>query len=613
MANEKDSGTESKLETVKEDVSVETPESEEKEQILSEISSGAVAYSADSANIDDELVDDDELTDDDELDDEEYERIKHELLKEYMLEDEHSSQTNVITESENNDTTAPENIEEAQSEISPKSVAVPPAESSSESAEPNAKSIQDDINKLMGSGIVTPNKKASDDLEVVEEKLDGNVIDDDAAVNQDIDSLTPDVDKGISRVAISKGSSVAIMALVVLFLLYVIYKMLEPDQDPNQMSQSGKIDPNAPIVKPVQDVGQTIVVPDVPKFPDTPKALSVPSPQSMPVPPIPPLLDVSALTPPAPPSVATAPAGLVPPPIGSITPTAGPATSVIQDLGDLDENAAQKKAQDDARKQARLKSSIMVAGGGGGKRGGANNQQDLTKLMRSGNQIAATYIGDLHRIIAQGKVIDAVLETAINTDLPGQIRAVVSRDVYSEGGKNILINRGSRLIGSYSANIKFGQARVQITWDRIIRPDGVDVKVASLGIDDIGRAGAPGDIDNHILRNLTLAMMMSSINVTIGALADQVSDTSGTTTTTSSTDATSGTTSSSSTSDTLTNQEQAYQDGLDNISKVTNDVLSKSLNMPPTVTVDQGTPLKVFVQKDIVFPGASANLTRMID
>jgi len=79
-----------------------------------------------------------------------------------------------------------------------------------------------------------------------------------------------------------------------------------------------------------------------------------------------------------------------------------------------------------------------------------NNKVTATEdseLQRTGNQQLATRVGNLNYIVGEGKMIDAVLETAVNTDLKGKIRAIVSRDVYAESGNRVLVPKGSRLIG----------------------------------------------------------------------------------------------------------------------------------------------------------------------
>jgi type IV secretion system protein VirB10 len=84
-----------------------------------------------------------------------------------------------------------------------------------------------------------------------------------------------------------------------------------------------------------------------------------------------------------------------------------------------------------------------------------------------------------------------VLETAIDSDLPGYVRAVVSQDVRSFDGARVLIPRSSRLIGQYKSGVASGQTRAYVVWSRLIRPDGVSVALASPAIDDAGRTGLP--------------------------------------------------------------------------------------------------------------------------
>ena len=108
-----------------------------------------------------------------------------------------------------------------------------------------------------------------------------------------------------------------------------------------------------------------------------------------------------------------------------------------------------------------------------------------------------------------------MLETAINTDLPGTLRAIVSRDVFAESGKEVMIPKGSRIIGTYNTGISRGQRRVMIVWTRLIRPDGLDIEIGSPGVDSLGRAGVEGDVDNKYAEIFSAAILTSV--VTIGA------------------------------------------------------------------------------------------------
>ena len=113
--------------------------------------------------------------------------------------------------------------------------------------------------------------------------------------------------------------------------------------------------------------------------------------------------------------------------------------------------------------------------------------------------------------ITQGTMIPAVLETAINTDVPGYVRAVVSQDVKSYDGRRILVPRSSRLIGQYQSGLQAGQKRAYVIWTRLIRPDGVSVALASPGTAFDGSGGVPGKVDTHFFQRFGSALLLSVI------------------------------------------------------------------------------------------------------
>src|SRR5690606_6957192 len=113
--------------------------------------------------------------------------------------------------------------------------------------------------------------------------------------------------------------------------------------------------------------------------------------------------------------------------------------------------------------------------------------------------------------VPQATMIPAVLETAINTDVPGYVRAVVSQDVRSFDGARILVPRSSRLIGQYQSGLQAGQKRAYVIWTRLIRPDGVSVALASPGTAYDGSGGIPGKVDTHFFQRFGSAMLLSVI------------------------------------------------------------------------------------------------------
>jgi type IV secretion system protein VirB10 len=266
----------------------------------------------------------------------------------------------------------------------------------------------------------------------------------------------------------------------------------------------------------------------------------------------------------------------------------------------------------DKEEQKRLRSNMLVldAAGGGGAgdeskdANDALNRSDPNKAFASNvlkataaDKTTATRLSNLGTTIAQGKIIDGVLETAINTDLPGTLRAVVSRDVFAESGREIMIPKGSRLIGTYNTAVFRGQRRVFIVWTRLIRPDGLDIEIGSPGIDQLGRGGVEGMVDNKYSEIFSAAALTSVFDIGVAVIANTLIDDQGTTTTTNG----NGTT----TSGTVASTSAAA--AISNLGNTSKDIVNSFLDLRPTITVDQGTRVNVFVNQDLIFPSALLN------
>jgi type IV secretion system protein VirB10 len=113
--------------------------------------------------------------------------------------------------------------------------------------------------------------------------------------------------------------------------------------------------------------------------------------------------------------------------------------------------------------------------------------------------------------VTEGTMIPAILETAINTDVPGYVRAVVSQDVRSFDGTRVLVPRSSRLIGQYQSGVQQGQKRAYVIWTRLIRPDGASVNIASPAVGFDGTTGLEGKVNNHFFRRFGSSMLLSVI------------------------------------------------------------------------------------------------------
>lgn len=112
--------------------------------------------------------------------------------------------------------------------------------------------------------------------------------------------------------------------------------------------------------------------------------------------------------------------------------------------------------------------------------------------------------------VVQSEIIKATIDTAIDSDLPGLIRGVVSSPVYSYLGGRILIPAGTRLIGQYGSGVVRGQSRILVMWQRAILPAGISIALDSPGIGPIGRSGLGADnINNHFLERYNAAIVLA--------------------------------------------------------------------------------------------------------
>jgi len=113
--------------------------------------------------------------------------------------------------------------------------------------------------------------------------------------------------------------------------------------------------------------------------------------------------------------------------------------------------------------------------------------------------------------VTQGTLIPAILETAIDTNVPGYVRAVVSQDVRSFDGTTVLVPRSSRLIGQYQSGLQNGQKRAYVIWTRLIRPDGASVNLASPAVGFDGTTGLQGEVKSNFFKRFGSAMLLSVV------------------------------------------------------------------------------------------------------
>jgi type IV secretion system protein VirB10 len=138
---------------------------------------------------------------------------------------------------------------------------------------------------------------------------------------------------------------------------------------------------------------------------------------------------------------------------------------------------------------------------------------DFAARLGAGSSGAATASAALNpaTTVAQGTLIPAVLETAIDTDVPGYVRAIVSSDVRSFDGSHVLVPRSARLVGQYKSGLQAGQRRVYVIWTRLIRPDGVAVNIGSPATGFDGESGLSGNVNSHFFQRFGSAMLLTVV------------------------------------------------------------------------------------------------------
>lgn len=213
----------------------------------------------------------------------------------------------------------------------------------------------------------------------------------------------------------------------------------------------------------------------------------------------------------------------------------------------------------------------------------ANRQNDREKKRGLVSPASSGGIYDDHRLrmpispdeVMAGTVIPASLITGLNSDLPGTVIAQVTENVYDTvTGRILLIPQGSRLIGTYSSVVAFGQNRAFVVWQRIIMPDGASIRIDNLpATDAAGYTGLKDGVDDHtwtLLKGVVLSTLLG-----VG------------------TQATFGTSQS--------NLVQAIsQSTQESTNQAGQRIVEKDLNVQPTITIRPGWPLRVIADKDLL-------------
>ena len=186
--------------------------------------------------------------------------------------------------------------------------------------------------------------------------------------------------------------------------------------------------------------------------------------------------------------------------------------------------------------------------------------------------VRAARLPNRNLLVTQGSSIPCVLETAMSSDVSGFVSCVVLRDVMSDSGNVVLMEKGTQVVGEYRGNVRRGSKRMFVLWSRAKTPTGVIVALASPATDALGRAGFDGDIDTHFWERFGSALLLSIVG------------------------------------DASSIGRQQLQDGsiqINNTAGVTNTAagiaVEQSINIAPTLSKNQGELVNIFVARDLDF------------
>lgn len=246
--------------------------------------------------------------------------------------------------------------------------------------------------------------------------------------------------------------------------------------------------------------------------------------------------------------------------------------SFLQGLG----NAGSQSSGGSAGSQ-----SPAVAAGQAGEYERQNGQAAKSAFLqefRTGSNVKRISDNSRSRMLVMGTPVKATLVTGLNTDLPGQITAIVSENVYDSFTKtNILIPKFSRLVATYDSAVTWGQRRVLIAWTNLIRPDGVLIDLNGYaGVDRMGYSGQGGEVDNHIASLIGATAMASLVNVATGEINK---------------------------TDTENVLLSALLTGtMQGVNSASANLLNRHINRQPTILVEPGTKIVILTNDNIELP-----------
>lgn len=203
--------------------------------------------------------------------------------------------------------------------------------------------------------------------------------------------------------------------------------------------------------------------------------------------------------------------------------------------------------------------------------GPAREATELDRLRRGSSigQARAARLPDRNFLIVAGANIPCILQTAMDTTTPGYVSCLIPRDVLSDNGAVVLMEKGTKVLGEYRSSLRQGQRRLFVLWTRAVTPAGVAIALGSPAADPIGRAGFDGEIDTHFWDRFGGALLLSIVDDAAFAVAGPNNGSS--------------------------------------VTRLPSDAagiaVQNSINIPPSLRKAQGSEVSIFVAQDFDFSG----------
>lgn len=292
-------------------------------------------------------------------------------------------------------------------------------------------------------------------------------------------------------------------------------------------------------------------------------------------------------------SVPPLPTGVPASPTSSPTPAAPPPKPVpppMMEWGEASSASTQNPVNAAAAAAAAANAAVGGMPPGGRTVQSQASAQAAGKPATSTLQASAASIGDRSYVLARGGWIPCILETQLNSSVAGNTSCVIPEDVYSDDGKVVLIEKGSRGQGSFGNTLKVGDQRIAVMWSRIKTTRGIVVDVESPAADGVGTTGAGGYVDNHWLDRIGAAVLLSFVEDGMAYATARAQNSSR----------------ESETSATSVGARSATNvflpsNSIGSTRQLAEKVLDSTINIPPTLQKNRGDRIMIFVNRDLWF------------